>query len=193
MSSDYEVIDGVKYKVLTAQEMLDLRRGEEVVNFNNGRVMLRHFIDLDDLRSCGFIYPDDERWGFYSEGEVGLKAKEDSPLTSFNPALDKRKDGKVLMHLLDQGFPNAMLELAKVLTWAGEHKGYLPHDWQNVPDPENTFQGAAGRHRVKSLIQKSQGLSASERVDEESGLVHKVHEAFNIMAELELILTKKIN
>ena len=104
------------------------------------------------------------------------------------PVLGERKKDKIRMELVDQGFPLALLELAKVMTWANENKGYKDHDWVNIPDAENAFLGAASRHKTKSNIQKTQGLSAKERVDEESGILHKAHEAFNVLAELELTL-----
>ena len=34
---------------------------------------------------------------------------------AFNPALDKRKDGKVLLELFETGFPHAVWELSKVM------------------------------------------------------------------------------
>lgn len=106
--------------------------------------------------------------------------------------LDKRKVGKVQMHLVDSGFPNAMLALGQVMTWAAENKGYLPHDWVNIPNPEAAFIGAASRHRTLSEIQRTEGLAAKDRVDDESGLLHKSHELFNVLAQLELILRGKI-
>lgn len=108
------------------------------------------------------------------------------------PILTERKVGKVQMDLFDSGFPNAVMEVAKVMTWAAENKGYKPHDWVNLPDAETSFPSAASRHRVKSLIQKVEGLPVIERVDEESAILHKAHEAFNILAELELMLRGKI-
>jgi hypothetical protein len=108
------------------------------------------------------------------------------------PILTERKVGKVQMDLFDSGFPNAVMEVAKVMTWAAENKGYKPHDWINLPDAETSFPSAASRHRVKSLIQKVEGLPVRERVDEESAILHKAHEAFNIFAELELMLRGKI-
>lgn len=108
------------------------------------------------------------------------------------PLLEERKVGKVRMELVDDGFANALLEIAKVLTWAQEAKGYLDHDWINLPDPENGFKGAASRHRVKANIQKMAGVEPKLRVDEESKLHHLAHQATNVLMELELILTGKI-
>lgn len=108
------------------------------------------------------------------------------------PILEERKVGKIEMDLFDSGFPNAILEVAKVMTWAGQNKGYKPHDWTNLPNAEVEFSAAASRHKMKSLIQKVDGVVAQERVDEESGIVHLAHEAFNVLAQLELVLRGKI-
>lgn len=108
------------------------------------------------------------------------------------PILEERKLGKVKMELFDEGFPNAVMEVAKVMGWAAENKGYKPHDWVNLPDAESSFPAAASRHRVKGLIQKVSGVAVSDRVDEESAILHKAHEAFNVLAELELMVRGKI-
>ena len=106
------------------------------------------------------------------------------PPTIARPVLSERKVGKVPIELVDTGFPHSLWELAKVLGWAAENKGYKPNDWKLLPDAKSAFQAAASRHRMKPLL--------GEEFDTESGLHHKVHEAFNVLAELELILTGKI-
>jgi len=112
--------------------------------------------------------------------------------TIAKPILEERKVGKVKMHLVDEGFPNAMMELGKMMGWAEEHKGYKPNDFKNLPNAEVEFSAAATRHRLKGFIQKAEGVPAIERVDEESGISHLCHAAFNCLAELELVLTGKI-
>jgi len=112
--------------------------------------------------------------------------------TIARPVLEERKVGKVKMQLFDEGFPNAILEIAKVMGWAEENKGYKPNDFKNLPNAETEFSAAASRHRVKGFIQKAQGVPAIDRTDEESNIVHLAHAAFNILAELELVLTGKI-
>jgi len=108
------------------------------------------------------------------------------------PILEERKVGKVQMQLFDEGFPNAVLEVAKVMTWAAENKGYKPNDWKNLPNADTEFSAAASRHKLKALIQKVNDVSPLERTDEESNIVHLAHVAFNVLAELELVLTGKI-
>nr|DAH57227.1 MAG TPA: hypothetical protein [Caudoviricetes sp.] len=104
------------------------------------------------------------------------------------PVLEERKKDKIRMELFDEGFPNAILEVAKVMTWASENKGYKDHDWVNLPDADSAFSAAASRHKLKGIIQKLNGVEALQRTDEESNILHKAHEAFNVLAELELML-----
>lgn len=108
------------------------------------------------------------------------------------PILEERKLGKVQVTLVDRGFPNALMEVARVMTWAGEVKGYKPHDWKNLPDAEDALEGAASRHRMEHNTARAAGESPKDILDHESKLLHKAHEAFNVLAELELIITGKI-
>lgn len=106
----------------------------------------------------------------------------------FRPELGSRKVGKVRVELVDDGFPLALREIAKVMTWAQTAKGYKDHDWQNLPDAEIQLAAAASRHRTDAIFQRLQGLPVGERVDPESKLLHKAHEAFGVLAQLELML-----
>lgn len=153
-----------------------------------------YITDIADTLSALSYYVqakgDNTRFCFY-EHELELLTRPVVP-TIARPILEERKVGKVQMDLFDQGFPNAVFEVAKVMTWAAENKGYKPHDWVNLPDAESSFPAAASRHRVKGLIQKVSGVSVNDRVDEESTILHKAHEAFNVLAELELMVRGKI-
>lgn len=149
----------------------------------------------------GFITPEKSDFGFVAENEDGqgyaftedeLELLNVSRNSIARPILTERKVGKVQMDLFDSGFPNAITEVAKVMTWAAENKGYKPHDWKGLPNAETEFSAAASRHRVKGFIQKAEGVAAIDRTDEESNIVHLAHTAFNILAELELVLTGKI-
>jgi hypothetical protein len=105
-----------------------------------------------------------------------------SSLGVYRPNLEDRKVGKVRVELVDHGFPNALWELAKLMTWAQEAKGYKDHDWKNLPNAKASLRAAASRHRQKDIL--------GELMDDESGLYHKVSEAFGVLAELELMLTE---
>lgn len=140
----------------------------------------------------GYCAIDDNGADYYAFEEDELELLSSSGPTIARPILTERKVGKVQMDLFDSGFPNAITEVAKVMTWAAENKGYKPHDWKGLPNAETEFSAAASRHRVKGFIQKAEGVAAIDRTDEESNIVHLAHACFNILAELELVLTGKI-
>lgn len=101
----------------------------------------------------------------------------------FNPSTDRRKDGKVRFDLLVQDMPRALEALAKVMTWAIEEKGYVEHDWLNVPDAIKEYHGALHRHDNKEM----KGITH----DHESKFHHAAHVAWNAMARVELILREE--
>lgn len=143
----------------------------------------------------------DDGFDYGDNGFIGVETFGESPMILLNvnedyskpeSPLDKRKNGKIRMELVDQGFPLALMELGRVMTWANENKGYKDHDWKQLPDAENGFKGAAARHRAKFDAQRAFGNEMLGCVDEESGIIHLAHEAFNILALLELALAGKI-
>lgn len=146
------------------------------------------YVNLDDLTielEALSNYPEDFEKVFTIMGgdELGV----------YRPKLEDRKVGKVRVELVDDGFPLALREIAKVMTWAQTAKGYKDHDWQNLPNPEQGLAGAASRHRTDHIIQRMVGKSAAlECTDHESNLLHKAHEAFGVLAQLELILRGEI-
>lgn len=107
----------------------------------------------------------------------------------YRPELETRKVGKVRVELVDDGFPLALREIAKVMTWAQTAKGYKDHDWQNLPNAEQALAAAASRHRTDHIKQRIvEGNGIADCVDSESNLLHKAHEAFGVLAQLELML-----
>jgi hypothetical protein len=106
----------------------------------------------------------------------------------FRPNLEDRKVGKVRVELVDDGFPLALRYLAKLMTWAQTAKGYKDHDWLNIPGGAPTLAAATSRHRTDRIIQIVDGCTEMECVDPESGLLHKAHELFGVMGQLEIIL-----
>jgi hypothetical protein len=123
---------------------------------------------------------------YFSGGLLGEQAEE---LGVYRPNLEDRKVGKIQMHMVDDGFPRALRAVAEVMTWAADAKGYKLHDWRNLPNADVALPSAAYRHRNDNSVQKAEGFVATARTDHESKLLHKAHEAFNTLAELELILT----
>lgn len=110
----------------------------------------------------------------------------------YRPNLEDRKVGKVPMHMVTDGFPHALQHVAEIMGWAADTKGYKLHDWKNLPNADIELPSAADRHGNDNSKQKSTGLSALERVDHESSKLHIGHKVFNLLAELELVLTGKI-
>lgn len=125
--------------------------------------------------------------------DEALTNRQSAELGVYRPNLEDRKVGKVRVELVDDGFPLALREVAKVMTWAQTAKGYKDHDWQNLPNPEQALAAAASRHRSDYIIQRMvEQLAPTECVDIESAIIHKAHEAFGVLAQLELILRGKI-
>jgi hypothetical protein len=79
--------------------------------------------------------------------------------------------------LLDFGM--ALRAVAAVGTF-GKMK-YTRGGWQFVKDGENRYTAALGRHLLEE---------AYERDDEESGLPHAAHAAWDALARLELMLRR---
>lgn len=90
----------------------------------------------------------------------------------------KSDGGKVRFDLLDDGCPNALLMIAKVLTWAVEVKGYHPHSWKEVPEASRRYRAALSRHR--------NAIARGEVLDPESGYPHWAHVACCTIFLLEL-------
>ena len=141
---------------------------------------------LETSKGCGSI-GDQGVVGYESFGStpmIILNTLEEPKENPFNPSLETRKNDKNQMELVDTGFPNALLMLGEVMTWAAKNKGYLANDWKDIPNPQMSLLGAASRHRNKRL--------KGEEFDDESGLPHLAHEAFNVMAQLELLIMGKL-
>lgn len=110
----------------------------------------------------------------------------------YRPDINTRKVGKVGVHMTIDGFPNALMEVSRVMQWAADNKGYKLHDWKNLPEAEVSLSSAGYRHMLENSIQKALDVSPADRVDHESELLHLAHQAFNILAQIELIKTGKI-
>ncbi len=193
--------------MIDAREMLAMEEGTPVVvvsdaagNFEPGTIVYRKYKELDDCESSFFTRDLHGSCGGYMWSEevahpvprsTALNPQSED-LGIFRPDIETRKVGKVRVELLDDGFPLALREIAKVMTWAQTAKGYKDHDWQNLPDAEIQLAAAASRHRTDHIAQRRvQGLNIEDCVDSESGLLHKAHEAFGVLAQLEMMLRGK--
>lgn len=86
----------------------------------------------------------------------------------------KHDTGKPLAAILGD-FPHALEAIVAVGTY-GANK-YTRRGWEIVPDAEQRYADAFWRHLLKSCY---------EDIDPESGLSHKWHAAWNLLAILEL-------
>jgi hypothetical protein len=185
---------------LTGEQLRDLAEGTAVRvlsdclgKYKPGDIIFRQKDGDDCEESCRFKN-DKGTLNFMRPEEVELIIGEQPSAvaacgTIARPVLEERKVGKIAIELFDHGFPNAIMAVGEVMTWAAEHKGYKPHDWKNLPNAEISFDAAASRHRIKRHIQTGKGLTPEFRTDEESDLLHLAHEAFNVLAQLELTIT----
>lgn len=202
-----------------AHELDELPQNTPVVvvkayeSFEVGQIVYRNKeCSVDDELSCKFSEKPDgagDRWlmtchevakvdttTYLLAGANGDRLRESiaqvgvpEDLGVFRPELTDRKVGKVRVELVDDGFPLALREIAKVMTWAQTAKGYKDHDWQNLPNAEQALAAAASRHRTDHIKQRIvDGENITECVDGESKLLHKAHEAFGVLAQLELML-----
>lgn len=188
-------------KVLTGREMLNLPEGSKVLGvalelapYFDGEmpatiICTRTYRGCDDGDSCGFYVEGTGDWFYLSEGDTYVEEVVQPELGVYRPALETRKVGKIRVELVDDGFPLALREVAKVMTWAQTAKGYKDHDWQNLPNAEIALAAAASRHRTDHIKQRVvDDYAIEDCVDPESALLHKAHEAFGVLAQLELML-----
>ena len=87
----------------------------------------------------------------------------------------KYDGGKPRMELLP---PNAIIEVAKVLTFGAEK--YAPENWRKLEDLQNRYTGASLRH-VFAHMDK-------ERLDKETHLSHLAHAICCLLFKLEIEL-----
>lgn len=95
---------------------------------------------------------------------------------SANDAGAKLDSGKVMADLL-QDFNKALIAVAEVATF-GANK-YSRGGWKSVPDGYNRYSAAMMRHWLKEK---------DEDTDQDSGLLHQAHLAWNALARLQFLL-----
>ncbi len=94
---------------------------------------------------------------------------------------NKYDEGKPMVGLMLKDFSRALIEVAKISTYGCKKYG-SPSGWTEVQDARNRYEDALGRHLLASAISEA---------DDESGLMHKAHLAWNALAVLELALMEK--
>jgi len=89
----------------------------------------------------------------------------------------KLDEGKLMASLLLQ-FPRALDAIAQIATYGA--KKYSRGGWLSVSDGINRYADAEWRHKL--------ARAKGEECDPESGMPHRWHEAWNVLAQLELVL-----
>lgn len=93
----------------------------------------------------------------------------------------KNDEGKIRLGLVIKGFARGLLEVGRVGTF-GANK-YTDDGWQSVKDGQQRYLDALYRHLAT--------WHCGEQNDEESGLCHLAHAAWNALAILTLSLGTK--
>jgi hypothetical protein len=126
------------------------------------------------------IMPNSYEWIDPKTVEIAAKKLADhidnEVLESF---LDKKYDqGKPMVGLVKEDFPLAIMEVGKVAAY-GIQKYNKRGSWKEVENGFNRYKDALGRHDLQSQY---------EDYDEESGLLHLAHLAWNALALLQFKL-----
>jgi hypothetical protein len=93
----------------------------------------------------------------------------------------KLDEGKLLANILQQ-YPRALTAVLEVATHGAEK--YTRGGWQSVENGVERYSDAMMRHYLKE---------GYERMDEDSGLLHMAHLAWNALSRLELTLREEEN
>lgn len=88
----------------------------------------------------------------------------------------KLDTGKLLAGVVLRGFSRALLQVVKVGSY-GVRK-YTADGWTEVPNAECRYEDALYRHLLADMV--------GEEIDEESGMSHLAHAAWNALTLLEL-------
>lgn len=90
----------------------------------------------------------------------------------------KHDQGKPPVYSLLEYFPDALIEVAKVNAFGATNHGW--HTWHTIDNPLPRYASAQLRHEFAQCM--------GQPVDEESGLLHQAHVAWNALARLQLML-----
>lgn len=90
---------------------------------------------------------------------------------------------KVDLSIILECFPRALLAVGEVADYGA--RKYSRGGCLSVPDGQTRYEAAGMRHALKR--------HKGEECDDESGMLHLAHEAWNAIAKLELYLRSKEN
>ena len=105
-----------------------------------------------------------------------MNEKDPNGLNAHTPGANP-DDGKIDFELIERGFARALMDVPGVGTYGCVK--YTRDGWMNVPDAIRRCKSAAARHR--------NAHDRGELYDAKSCSLHKAHEAWNALAQLELI------
>ena len=108
--------------------------------------------------------------------------KDPNGLTPSTPGA-KLDAGKQRPALVLSGFAKALRAVTEIGTFGA--RKYTENGWMSVPDGIRRYEDAGLRHKLTRM--------SGEEFDPESGYLHLAHEAWNILAVLELVLREKEN
>lgn len=113
-----------------------------------------------------------------------LESQETDP-SGLNPHAPGAKldAGKPMVDDILAGFPRALMGVVEVGTFGA--KKYSLNGYKEVENAVRRYRNAAGRHRL--------AIQRGETHDPESKLLHRFHEAWNVLASLELELMEQDN
>lgn len=92
----------------------------------------------------------------------------------------KLDSGKTDMALILDGMPRALMAVGQVGTFGAAK--YTRNGWMSVAEGERRYRAAADRHRLKRFTEGE--------FDSDSKLLHLAHQAWNCLAELELLIKR---
>ena len=110
-----------------------------------------------------------------------LKTIDGLPVTDYNKSPQggmKYDGGKIGANMIFEYFADALWEVAKVADMGA--KKYARASWKTVPNGYERYSDAKARHFLAN--------AKGEDYDEESGLLHQAHEAWNTLALLQMKL-----
>lgn len=85
-------------------------------------------------------------------------------------------------------FPRACMSVADLSAYGASK--YSWKGWEKVPDGENRYGNAVGRHILKEAIEGLYDLDAANDPDYPATVLHATQQAWNAMARLELMLRR---
>ena len=93
----------------------------------------------------------------------------------------KLDQGKNRLGLVVFGFARALREVGKVGTYGAAK--YSDDGWMQVPDGQARYTDAMMRHMFKE--------ATGEACDQDTGILHAAHAAWNALARLDLMIREK--